>query len=163
MKIKLLESDELEMLTRAFSSPSIEENKVRFEKQQKGEAAYIIAIEGDVILGKVYLKYTGSNDKEVFRVIHDCPDMENLEVIESEQGKGVGTKIIQFAEKLCLEKGFKKIGLGVANDNKRAKGLYEHLGYREAVSPFVLSFPWKNKDGQIIQLTEEVVYLVKEL
>lgn len=163
MEIKLLESHEIDSLTKVFTNPSFEENLLRFEAQQKGSAAYIIAKQEGVITGKLYLKYRGSNDKEVSDVVSDCPDMKNLEIVELEQGKGVGTAMIYYAEKMCQENGFKKVGLGVEFDNQRARKLYERLGYIEAIFPFIISFPWKNKDGEIIQLNEEVVYLVKEL
>lgn len=163
IEIKLVESSELTQLDETFRNPSPEENRARYEKQEKGEAAYIVAKNQGRIIGKVYLKFFGSLNKEVIEKVPDCPDMENLAVIESERGKGIGTQMISFVENLCREKGYKRVGLGVALDNKRARKLYERLGYHQTIEPFTISFSWKNENGCVVQLTEEVAYLTKNL
>src|SRR5687767_6767763 len=117
MEIGMIKSSELAALSRAFQNPSASENEARYPKQAAGDAAYVVARRKGDIVGKVYLKYAGATDAAVTSVVRDCPDMENLEVIEGERGKGVGTEIVGFAERLCRDKGFRRIGLGVAPEN----------------------------------------------
>ena len=47
------------------------------------------------------------------------------------RGKGIGTKLLEIAEKQANDEGFKQLSLIVFEQNEGAKRLYERLGYYE--------------------------------
>jgi ribosomal protein S18 acetylase RimI-like enzyme len=53
----------------------------------------------------------------------------NVEVDESERGKGYGKAMMLAAERELVHRGVTKLGLNVFGSNKSAIGLYERLGY----------------------------------
>jgi ribosomal protein S18 acetylase RimI-like enzyme len=46
------------------------------------------------------------------------------------RGQGIGSRLLQKAETDLVSRGFQRIALNVARDNKPARRLYERLGYR---------------------------------
>lgn len=51
------------------------------------------------------------------------------------RGQGIGTILLKYAETLCKEQGYPKLSLSVELQKKRARHLYEKIGY-------VYSEPW---------------------
>jgi ribosomal protein S18 acetylase RimI-like enzyme len=49
---------------------------------------------------------------------------------ESLRGRGLGTRLIEEAERRIRRRGLRLALIGVEEDNPRARGLYERLGYR---------------------------------
>ena len=48
-----------------------------------------------------------------------------LATLPKARGKGVGTKLLKFAERLAINDGFDKISLTVVQDNKKALSVYK--------------------------------------
>ena len=46
------------------------------------------------------------------------------------QSKGIGTKLLEIAERDLIQRGYSIVNLNVGQDNQRARLLYERLGYR---------------------------------
>ncbi len=147
--------------------PQSEQGLTEFQNatQGDGHAEYLLARKGNSIVGKLYLNFSGVTYSAIKAKISDCPDLENIEVLPSLRGQGVGTKLIIQAEKICKEKGFTKIGLGVAIDNPDTKNLYEKLGYRDSgFGEFEISFAWRSKtDAPEEVIHEKISYLIKAL
>lgn len=61
--------------------------------------------------------------------------VDTICVHEAGRGKGIGTKLLQFAEEEGKRRGFSKISLNVELEKIRAKQLYERVGY-------VIMEPW---------------------
>lgn len=61
--------------------------------------------------------------------------IDTVSVLPSAQGKGVGSRLLQFAEEKAKENGFSKISLNVEIEKTNAQKLYERLG-------FVVTEPW---------------------
>ena len=57
--------------------------------------------------------------------------IEVLAVSEEAAGKGIARQLMEATEKWAAEKGCKRVDLMVFVNNRRARGFYEHLGYRE--------------------------------
>lgn len=53
-------------------------------------------------------------------------------VLPEFQGRGVGTRLLSYAEDMARAGGLNKCSLNVEIGNTRARGLYERLGYRVA-------------------------------
>ena len=45
-------------------------------------------------------------------------------------GKGVGTRLLDLAEKVAKKRGYHKLSLNVDKENPRAQSLYEHKGFK---------------------------------
>lgn len=56
--------------------------------------------------------------------------LRSLAVEPHAQGRGVGTRLVGWAESLLAAEGHSQAVLGVEDDNSRARALYERLGYR---------------------------------
>lgn len=57
--------------------------------------------------------------------------IDSVAVSSDARGLGLGTKMLEFAEKTAEERGLKKLVLQVMYENPRAKKLYERFGFSE--------------------------------
>lgn len=53
----------------------------------------------------------------------------NVSVVPEHHGQGLGTMMIRRAESIARQRGFRTLGLMVAEHNHRARSLYERLGF----------------------------------
>ena len=56
------------------------------------------------------------------------------------EGRGVGTALMRAAERWAQDAGFAKLTLTVFEGNRRARAIYEHLGYRPETLRYVKLF-----------------------
>ena len=52
-----------------------------------------------------------------------------LVVVEEAEGKGIGSALMRAAEAWAREQGYRKLTLTVFEANRKARALYDHLGY----------------------------------
>lgn len=81
------------------------------------------------------------------------------------QGRGVGTVLIQAAEKRAAEHGATELGLGVGPDNVGARRPYLRLGCVEWPQGLVVD-EWDERDesGRVVRAhADECLYLLKKL
>lgn len=71
----------------------------------------------------IFLK---SFEKECFE---DEFYIDTVSVLEDYQGRGIAKELFAFAQQKAKEQGFKKLSLLVDLENKKAKALYEKLGF----------------------------------
>lgn len=81
-------------------------------------------IQKEMELGKVFYMLVEDAPKGIVSVKDNM--IENLYVLPSEQHKGYGTNLLQYAESLCAE----EPTLWVLDNNKKAYSLYCYLGYQ---------------------------------
>lgn len=60
--------------------------------------------------------------------------LRQMAVVNDVQGKGIGRALMQFAENLARDRGYKKI---IMHARKNAVGFYEKLGYKRRGEEFV--------------------------
>jgi ribosomal-protein-alanine N-acetyltransferase len=53
----------------------------------------------------------------------------NISVIDAYQGRGLGRRLLEHAERLAREAGYPVLGLMVSHHNERARRLYEAYGF----------------------------------
>lgn len=87
------------------------------ELEDEKENMLIAAFEDDDILGCCMLV---EKDTEIAR-------LRQMAVLNSLQGKGVGTAILQFAENLARDRGYKKI---MMHARKNTTDFFEKSGYK---------------------------------
>jgi ribosomal protein S18 acetylase RimI-like enzyme len=90
---------------------------------KRGDCIFIVAVENKNIIGFCSVIKKDIPDSEMSHI-----GVLGIRVAESHRGKGIGTKLIEQALKLCKGK-FEIIELIVFSNN-RAKRLYERLGFK---------------------------------
>lgn len=60
--------------------------------------------------------------------------LRQMAVISGLQGKGIGRVLMQFAENIARDRGYKKV---IMHARKTALGFYEKLGYRKTGNEFL--------------------------
>jgi len=87
------------------------------ELEKEKEEILIGAFEEEKMLGCCML----------ITVDHKTVRLRQMAVLNNLQGKGIGRALMQFAENIARDRGFKKI---IMHARKSASGFYEKLGYQ---------------------------------
>ncbi len=93
------------------------------ELESEKENLLMAAYEDDQILGCCMLVEEG----------HNTVRLRQMAVLNDLQGKGIGKALMQFAENLARDRGYKKITM---HARKNAIGFYEKMGYRKVGNEF---------------------------
>jgi predicted GNAT family N-acyltransferase len=93
------------------------------ELENEKSNLHIAAYEDDQMLGCCMLV---EEDPQTVR-------LRQMAVINDLQGKGIGRALMQFAENLARDRGYRKITM---HARKNALGFYEKMGYRRVGSEF---------------------------
>jgi predicted GNAT family N-acyltransferase len=93
------------------------------ELEKEKHNLHIAAFEDDTMLGCCMLV---EEDPQTVR-------LRQMAVINDLQGKGIGRALMQFAENLARDRGYKKITM---HARKNATGFYEKMGYRKFGNEF---------------------------
>lgn len=134
-------------------------HRERVSLQAEARALYLIAWDGPQPVGHLLLKWplpaAGSGP--------DCPKAEDLRVHPSFQSRGVGTALLQAAERAAIEAGYSRICLGVHPGNQRALSLYQRLGYDATLPDPGQRGIVLGPDGRASPWSEPVLFLLKRL
>ncbi len=68
------------------------------------------------------------------RVDHQTVKLRQMAVFNSLQGKGIGATMMNFAENIARDRGFRKL---IMHARKTAVGFYEKQGYRVSGTEFI--------------------------
>ena len=164
--VKPVTEDDIILLERQFPEGLPDKHLGRRGRQQRGLVVYLIAWHEGQPVGHGLLKWGGSGDEHVAsRLQGGCPDMEDLFVLEGMRSHGIGTQILQAAERLAAEHGYRRIGLSVdPAQNDPARRLYERLGYRDSgFGEYIEHGEYIDRQGQQQSWEEVCIYLIKEL
>lgn len=94
------------------------------EIDKEKEHMHMAAYEDDQILGCCMLVKEGD----------DTVRLRQMAVVNDVQGKGIGRALMQFAENLARDRGYKRITM---HARKNAIGFYERMGYRKKGDEFM--------------------------
>jgi GNAT superfamily N-acetyltransferase len=103
-----------------------------FESPPDGAALLVAESQDGERLGFAYLER-----------LHDYFTLEEhghvgiLAVAEAAEGKGAGSALMRAAEAWARERGYRRLTLTVFEGNRRARELYERLGYAAETTRFV--------------------------
>jgi GNAT superfamily N-acetyltransferase len=125
-----------------------EQYEIYFEENRRGLRVTLVAVTGGEIIG--YANVLWESGYEPFRR-GDIPEINDLNVIEEHQNRGVGRALIREAERIIAAAGKSVAGIGVGQtpDYAAAQRLYPKLGYvpdKRGVSP--------TKYGDVAYLTK---------
>lgn len=99
-----------------------------FREQQLGRRLMLLADCSGFPIGQIFIQFTSNNSQ-----IADGRQrgyLYSLRVMEMFRQQGIGTRLIQEAEAVLIERGFHQVTIAVSLTNDRARRLYERLGYR---------------------------------
>jgi ribosomal protein S18 acetylase RimI-like enzyme len=102
----------------------------RLKRQAEGRGTLLAAWQSGKIVGVVYLWYEPADEPEVRQRLRGVPLIRNLEVPPANRNRGVGTRILAEAENVLRRRGYRRVALGVTEDNAGAIRLYLRHGYR---------------------------------
>ncbi|HEX5653919.1 MAG TPA: GNAT family N-acetyltransferase [Chitinophagaceae bacterium] len=94
------------------------------ELEQEKDNMLIAAFEDDVILGCCMLVEEKA----------DTVRLRQMAVLNDLQGKGIGRALMNFAENLARDRGYKNLSM---HARKNAVGFYEKMGYKVSGDEFI--------------------------
>ena len=99
-----------------------------WKENQLGKRVTLIAVSGGQVIG--YTNVVWQSDYEPF-LEADIPEINDLNVITRFQQQGIGTALIQEAERIAIAQDKPEIGIGfgLTPDYGSAQRLYVKLGY----------------------------------
>ena len=136
----------------------------RFAQQRRGSTVYLMAWQEERLVGHLLLTWHGPTVEPVASCLAECVELQDVAVREDLRSRGIGTRMLTVAENLARQRGARRLGIGVALDNPRARALYERLGFADSgCGEYEVGWPSIDQDGQQRWHDERCVYLVKQL
>lgn len=136
----------------------------RLRQQRSGDLTYLVAWLDSAPIGHALARWTGARDEFTARRARGCAHIEDLFVAPECRSRGVGSLILDRAERLAAERGFARIGLAVGIDNPRARALYERRAYADAgFGSFQIGGTYRDINGVQREWREICEYLIKPL
>ena len=133
--------------------PTISEDIIteRLKRQENGEVEFLVLEESGNLVSFGLLKWRGKPSHPEY------PDIEDLYTLETERGKGYGSRLISEFERLAKERGYKKIGLAVNPTlNPMAKKLYENHGYHPDGKPAYIDGIYNGTEDWVIDMEKKL-------
>jgi len=124
----------------------------------------LVAWHGRRPMGVSFVHWAGPRQAAVQAVHPGCPEIYRMHVHPHFRSMGIGSLLIQEAERQARAHGHHRIGLGVTYRNPGAFELYQRLGYGEPQpSDFFDEFDAADTDGRLVHHSIEAHFLVKQL
>lgn len=120
----------------------------RFSRQRHGRGMLLTAWRGIRPIGVIYLWLEAAEEVELRENLPGTPLLNHLEIHADHRGGGMGTQLINAAERRLRKLGFRQVALAVELTNKRAAKLYSRLGYREWPHPTISCYSLTDGSGQ---------------
>ncbi|MGH7143955.1 MAG: GNAT family N-acetyltransferase [Planctomycetota bacterium] len=166
LTIRRLVRDDLAAVERAMPFGGTDKHAQRLRLQAAGEATYLVAWQGQRPVGHGFIQWRPTRSEyPQLSGLRDCPDLEDLMVLEEYRGRGIGTALLTRSLALARRRGFRRFGLSVGvTDNPRARALYERMGFVNAgIEPYEEQYDFVDAAGRPQRWREICVYLVKAL
>jgi len=136
VKIRQAKSDESKMVANIYENEGlIKEAKVvekvvkkEFQEISTGKRIVFFAEVADRPIGTIQLIFDSSNKKHADG--ENIAHLHHLKVHKDFCKKGIGETLTKKVEEIAKQKGFKRMTVGVDEDNPYAKRLYEKWGYK---------------------------------
>nr|WP_225958228.1 GNAT family N-acetyltransferase [Amycolatopsis lexingtonensis] len=137
----------------------------RLNRQTNGLGVLFTAWSGDVPAGLLYLWLEEAEEQEIAAALPGVALLTHLEVLPPLRSKGVGTELMDHAERYLEDLGgHEQVALAVHEDNTRAAALYDRLGYRDWGGGKIVCYTYEvQPDGSVVREPEKCHVLVKDL
>lgn len=93
-------------------------SRAKIESYLKMGACYVAKVDSRLV-GLIVVGEVNSSTLEI----------KNLAVRNREQGKGIGKSLLRYAEKITIEKGYKKLVISTGNSSIKQLALYQKEGF----------------------------------
>ena len=164
MVIRECAATDIEALERHMPARPSQVHAEHFSQQQAGRWTYMVAWDDNSVpVGVCVIRWEGWAEQEALDAFPDCPEVTNLQVHPAQRGRGTGTALIASAEENVRGRGFRQIGVGVADDNPRAAMLYARLGYADTGLRAESRYLYPDDAGVPREIVEHNILLVKNL
>ena len=161
VEIRPLEESEVDVLAQHVRRPP-GMHRARWELQQEGKAAYLVAWHANLPIGHVLLKWAGTTREPMASHLYRCPQLSDLHVQPEYRSRGIGSQLMHAVETLVRQRGYSQLGLSVALDNVRARSLYERRGYRgSGLGEYTITWTFIDEHGHEQPREDVCVYLIK--
>jgi ribosomal protein S18 acetylase RimI-like enzyme len=140
LTVRVAEEADLAALDLAVPSGRNDVHRGFLARQAVGDASYLVAWRDGNAVGVGVVRWIGRGG-------YPDPEISNLRVPEHLQSQGIGTAIVHFAEDLVRARGYRRIVIGVDEDNRRAEALYERLGYTDTGARWTGTYTWYDETG----------------
>lgn len=95
-----------------------------YREQEAGRRIMLVADSNNFPIGHVFIQFKDPDDEDTGRAY-----LYSFRVMEMFRGHGIGTRLLQEAENMTLDRGLGWAAIAVAKDNHGARRLYERIGY----------------------------------
>jgi len=131
-----------------------------YRHQQLGNRLMLIADSNDFPIGRLFVQFQSSNT--VIANGFSRAYLYSFHVMEMFRGRGIGTQLIETAERILRERKFTSVTIAVAKQNERALQLYRKRGYKTFADD---AGEWRYYDhhGRIRYVQEPCWLMQKEL
>jgi len=147
-----------------FSAGLTLKHRERFERQQREEVLYVLAVRGANIIGHLLLKWDCPSHPHIRALVPSCSEAEDFVVAPHLRGMGIGSDMLAYAIGQSLERGVHRIGIAVGIGNPSARSLYERRGFVLVPrSEHRVSWLARDGSGRQVREYEDCLYLVKDL
>lgn len=99
-----------------------------YREQLAGRRLLLVADSGGYVIGRLFIQFVGPNPQVADGYSRGY--LYSFHVTELFRGYGIGTRLIESAETILVERGFEWATLAVAKNNLRALKLYRRRGYQ---------------------------------
>jgi ribosomal protein S18 acetylase RimI-like enzyme len=134
-----------------------------WDGQRAGRWSYLTAWLGSQLAGSGMLRWEGPFIPDIAERLPNQIEVGFLQVPEHLRGRGIGTILMDLAERSARERGARSLGLAVGDDNPRARKLYESLGYELNGLRYTIRYAVEGREGSGRTVEESGVYMVKTL
>jgi ribosomal protein S18 acetylase RimI-like enzyme len=161
--IRALAEDEIPLVEAHFPRGMPGTHRERWGRQERGEIAYLIGWEDGLPVAHLTIEWAGATDGPA-TALAGCPNLFDFGVRPDRQSRGIGSRLLDAAERLAAGRGYRRVGLSVGLENVRARALYERRGYRDAgLGEYTARWPYLDKQGREGWEEERCTCLVKDL
>jgi ribosomal protein S18 acetylase RimI-like enzyme len=100
-----------------------------YKDQIAGRCLMLVADLNGFPIGRLFIRMAASGPSSLVDGFSRAY-LYSLHVMDMFQRQGIGTRLMQTAERCLIDRGFRWATISVAKDNLSARRLYERLGYR---------------------------------
>ncbi|WP_162909211.1 GNAT family N-acetyltransferase [Aggregatilinea lenta] len=118
----------------------------RLRETRSGESVYLVAIDGDRVVGHVFLRLYGNPSDP------NAPVIEDLYIHAGFRGRGIGTALLVRCEAIAREGGYPAIQLSVGVQNEGAQRLYTRFGYVATGRPVYIGGVYEGMPERVMDL-----------
>jgi GNAT superfamily N-acetyltransferase len=157
------EKSDVEYIESLLSYGDYSKHRRRIQDQEEGRVAYVFAWAwGRIPIGHILVHWDGGHDGQLSDLDGRGPLLEDLHVHPAVWGRGVGTMIMDEAERVIESNGYDRVGMTVYELNPATAAIYQARGYEHTdLEPFVSERVFTDKKGRERKWSRKGIYLVK--